>query len=89
MTDIMIRFLIDGFVLSLFAMFSGLRPKSFAGLFEAAPSIALATLGVAINRNGLNNAALEARSMLLGALGFLSYAATAVGYFPSKVAITI
>ena len=29
-----------------------LRPKSFAGLFGAAPSVALATLGIAIYQHG-------------------------------------
>jgi hypothetical protein len=39
------RFLIGGFVVSAFALLGDLlRPKSFAGLFGAAPSVALATL---------------------------------------------
>jgi hypothetical protein len=29
-----------------------LRPKTFAGLFGAAPSVALATLGIAVYRHG-------------------------------------
>jgi hypothetical protein len=42
MSDLVIRFLVGGLVVSLFAMLSdALRPKSFAGLFGAAPSIAL------------------------------------------------
>jgi hypothetical protein len=78
MTEMLIRFLIGGFVVSLFAMFSdALRPKSFAGLFGAAPSIALATLGLTVHENGVGYAALEARSMLTGAIGFLTYAAAA------------
>jgi len=47
MTDVMIRFLIGGIVVSSFALLSEVfQPKSFAGLFGAAPSIALATLGL-------------------------------------------
>jgi urea transporter len=77
MTEMIIRFLIGGFVVSLFALFSdALRPKSFAGLFGAAPSIALATLGLTVHKNGHAYAAVEAHSMLMGAIGFLTYAAT-------------
>jgi hypothetical protein len=57
-------------------MFSdALRPKSFAGLFGAAPSIALATLGMTIHKDGRSYAAIEARSMIAGAIAFLVYAA--------------
>jgi hypothetical protein len=46
MVQILIRFLVGGAVLSVFAAIGDvLRPKSFAGLFGAAPSVALATLG--------------------------------------------
>jgi hypothetical protein len=46
--DYALRSLIGGLVVSLFAVIGDvLRPKSFAGLFGAAPSIALATLGLA------------------------------------------
>ena len=47
MTEYLIRFLVGGVVVSAFAMLGDiLRPKSFAGLFGAAPSVALATLGI-------------------------------------------
>jgi uncharacterized membrane protein (GlpM family) len=53
MNEIVIRFLIGGLVVSIFAMISdALRPKSFAGLFGAAPSIALATLGLTSQKMG-------------------------------------
>src|ERR1700722_8045136 len=48
--------------------------KKFAGLFGAAPSIALATLGLTIAANGKMYAATEARSMIAGALVFFLYA---------------
>jgi uncharacterized membrane protein (GlpM family) len=42
--EIVLRFVIGGMVVSLFALLSDLlKPKSFAGLFEAAPSVALAS----------------------------------------------
>ena len=49
MTEYIVRFLIGGVVVSAFSMLGDLlRPKSFAGLFGAAPSVALATLGIAV-----------------------------------------
>lgn len=75
MSDILVRFLIGGLVVSLFSILADiLRPKSFAGLLGAAPSIALATLGLTIRNNGKAYAAFEARSMILGAVAFLVYA---------------
>lgn len=45
MTEYVIRFLVGGAVVSAFAMLGDLlRPQSFAGLFGAAPSVALARL---------------------------------------------
>ena len=72
----MIRFAIGGFVVSTFAMLGDvLRPKSFAGLFGAAPSIALATLGITLRHHGSAFASQEARSMIGGAVAFAVYAA--------------
>jgi hypothetical protein len=51
-----------------------LKPKSFAGLFGAAPSIALATLALTAMKEGKDYASLEARSMVLGAAAFFLYA---------------
>jgi hypothetical protein len=70
----LIRFLVGGAVVSLFAMAGDiLRPKGFAGLFGAAPSVALATLALTTFREGTSYAALEARSMLLGAVALIVY----------------
>lgn len=69
------RFVVGGLVVSLFAALGDvLKPKSFAGLFGAAPSIALATLGLTVVADGKLYAAQEARSMIAGALAFLLYA---------------
>jgi len=71
----LIRFLIGGAVVSAFAVLSEMfRPKSFAGLFGAAPSIALATLGLTVARSGHGFAAIEAQSMIFGAVAFCLYA---------------
>ncbi len=75
MTELVLRFVIGGVVVSFFAILGDmLRPKSFAGLFGAAPSIALATLAITIHKDGRFFAAEEAKTMLLGSLAFLIYA---------------
>jgi hypothetical protein len=71
-----LRFLIGGAVVSIFAALGdSLKPKSLAGLFGAAPSVALGTLGLAVAMEGRSYAATEARSMAGGAVAFLVYAA--------------
>ncbi|MGY8682588.1 DUF3147 family protein [Bradyrhizobium sp. UFLA05-153] len=70
------RFLIGGIVVSLFAMVGDvLRPKSFAGLLGAAPSVALATLALAFAKHGGSYVAIEGRSMMLGAIALAAYSA--------------
>lgn len=54
-----------------------LKPKSFAGLFGAAPSVALATLYLTISSQGKIYAATETRSMIAGAVAFFIYASCA------------
>ena len=72
--DYVIRFLAGGLVVSLFAVLGDvLRPKSFAGLFGAAPSVALATLTLALWTNGGVYAATEGRSMIIGAIALVAY----------------
>jgi uncharacterized membrane protein (GlpM family) len=81
MTDILIRFLIGGVVVSVFAVIGDLfKPKSFAGLFGAAPSVALATILLTVRKEGTAFAASEARSMLAGAVAFFIYS-SAVSWF--------
>ncbi len=73
--ELALRFLAGGVIVSFFAMLGDvLRPKSLAGIFSAAPSVALATIGLTIQTNGKIFAAQEARTMLLGAVAFLLYA---------------
>ena len=76
MIDLLFRFLAGGVLVSLFAVIGDMvRPKSFAGLFGAAPSVALATLGLTLMNEGSAYAAIEARSMMIGAVAFMLYAA--------------
>jgi hypothetical protein len=73
--DLILRFVIGGIVVCAFvALGDVLKPKSFAGLFGAGPSIALATLGLTIAANEKIYAATEARSIIGGALAFFLYA---------------
>ena len=68
-----LRFLAGGIAVSAFAALGDtLRPKSFAGLFGAAPSIALATLLITLSQKGAPFAAVEGRSMILGAFALAS-----------------
>jgi hypothetical protein len=67
--DLIIRFVVGGLVVSAFAVLGSLfKPASFAGLFGAAPSVALATVTLAVLKNGRAYAAVESRSMLAGAV---------------------
>lgn len=50
------------------------KPKSFGGLFGAAPSVALATLGLTIAKEGTLFSAQESRSMVVGAIALFVYA---------------
>jgi uncharacterized membrane protein (GlpM family) len=78
------RFLLGGLIVSLFAVFGDvLRPKGFAGLFGAAPSVALATLTLTLGVESKSYVALEARSMIAGAVAFLAYAIACV-YFMAR-----
>jgi hypothetical protein len=74
LSDVFVRFLIGGLVVSAFATIGGLfKPMSFAGLFGAAPSIALATLALAISKDGAAFASIECRSMIAGAAALCLY----------------
>lgn len=81
MEEVILRFLIGGVIVSAFAVIGDVfEPKSFAGIFGAAPSVALATLALTINSNGKNYAATELRSTIVGAVAFFFYA-----YFVGRI----
>ena len=74
MTEHVIRFLAGGMLVSLFAIIGGIvRPKSFAGLFGAAPSVALATLGIAWFQHGGAYAGVQAKAMMFGGVALACY----------------
>jgi uncharacterized membrane protein (GlpM family) len=72
--EYVIRFIAGGVVVSLFATLADvLRPKSFAGLLGASPSIALVTLTLTFSQKGADYASLEGRSMVIGSLALAVY----------------
>ena len=73
--EMLLRFIVGGLVVSTFAILGDvLKPRGFAGLFGAAPSVALAMLTLAVMTQGRTFAAIEGRSMMAGAVAFLVYA---------------
>jgi hypothetical protein len=77
MTELAIRFVTGGALVALFAVLGDLfTPKSFAGLFAAAPSVALATMLLTLHQHGSAYVSAEARSMIVGAVAFTAYAST-------------
>lgn len=49
------------------------RPKRFAGLFSAAPSVAIASLAITVIEKGAKGTVPYARGMLIGSAGMLAY----------------
>lgn len=79
MADLAFRFLFGGIAVSAFALVGELfKPKTFSGLFGAAPSVALATLALGISKEGVALGRIECRSMLFGVVGLVAYGATCV-----------
>ncbi len=77
LAEFVVRFLVGGLVVSIFAVIGDLLcPKSFAGLFGAAPSVALATLALTYLMKPAEYVALEGRSMMAGAVAFTGYGLT-------------
>ena len=71
---IMIRFLIGGISVSTFALLGDVfKPKSFAGLFGAAPSVALATLALEVVFEGRESAAVQTTSMMASTIALFCY----------------
>lgn len=72
--ELVLRFVLGGAIVSLFAVISDMiQPKTYAGLFGAAPSVGLASFGIVFATHGGARAALDGRSMLAGAVALLGY----------------
>jgi uncharacterized membrane protein (GlpM family) len=74
MTEYVLRFIVGGAIVSAFAVLGDmLRPKSFGGLLGAAPSVALATLGIAVAQHGPQYASAESWTMVYGAIALACF----------------
>src|SRR4051794_39166221 len=74
LSELAIRFVLGGLIVSAFAVIGDmLHPKTFAGIFGAAPSVALASLGLAFLTKGAADAATDGRAMIAGAVALGCY----------------
>jgi uncharacterized membrane protein (GlpM family) len=74
-----VKGLAGGLLVVTFAFLSeGLSPKRFAGLFSAAPAIALAGLSIVLLDKGAHEAHENAAGMIAGSAGIVAYAGAAV-----------
>src|SRR5437588_857218 len=74
-----IKGLAGGLLVVAFALLSeALEPKRFAGLFSAAPAVAIAGLSVALLDKGGHDAHQSAVGMIAGSAGMIAYAACAI-----------
>lgn len=70
-------------VVSVSVLASALKPKMLAGLFGAAPSVAIASLLVtSLGQHSPDRAALNGRGMVCGAVGMGAYCALALFLIP-------
>jgi uncharacterized membrane protein (GlpM family) len=76
---LLLKGLAGGLLVVAFALLSQvLSPKRFAGLFAAAPAVALAGLTIVLLDKGTTDAHHEAVGMLAGSAGMVAYAAVVV-----------
>ncbi len=76
---LIVKGLAGGSLVLAFAVLSEtLSPKRFAGLFSAAPAVAIAGLAIASLDKGSHDAHEAAVGMIAGAVGMVAYAAAAV-----------
>jgi len=54
------------------------KPKTFSGIFGAAPSVALASLALAFSKDGSTTVALLGRSMVIGSVALFAYGLSCV-----------
>ncbi|ETK30610.1 hypothetical protein [Microbispora sp. ATCC PTA-5024] len=77
--EVVLKALVGGaFVLAFAALAETLSPKRLAGVFSAAPSVALASLIVTAGFTGVGDVLASAHGMWIGAAGFALYCVAAV-----------
>jgi hypothetical protein len=68
------RFVVGGLLVCVFALISQVcKPKQFAGIFSAAPSVLLAGLVITLLTKGAAHASLTAEGAIAGAIGLICY----------------
>jgi hypothetical protein len=68
------RFVVGGLLVCAFALLSQLcKPKQFAGIFSAAPSVLLAGLIITLFTTGASHAVLTTEGAIAGAIGLIAY----------------
>jgi drug/metabolite transporter (DMT)-like permease len=74
-----VKGLAGGSLVVAFALLTeGMTPKRFAGLFSAAPAVAIAGLAITLLDKGPHDAHENAVGMIAGAAGMVAYAAVSV-----------
>jgi len=69
-----LKALVGGFVVVGFSLIGQAgHPKRFAGLFSAAPSVALASLAMTVVARGTDATLAYAQGMLIGSAGMVAY----------------
>jgi hypothetical protein len=77
--DLAVRFVLGGLIVSVFSLTGELwRPRTFSGIFGAAPSVALASLALTFSKQGAAVVAVLGRSMAIGAVALFIYGAACV-----------
>ncbi|WP_269856910.1 DUF3147 family protein [Streptomyces sp. RPT161] len=77
--EICLKAVIGGLFVVCFALVAeAVQPKRLAGIFAAAPSVALGSLIVTVAFKGHHDAAIAARAMGIGAVAFTAYCLVSV-----------
>jgi uncharacterized membrane protein (GlpM family) len=71
---LVVRGLLGGAAVCIFAVIGEVvQPKKFAGIFAAAPAVAVASLGITAATKGLEVVRADAIGMACGAVGMIAY----------------
>jgi hypothetical protein len=74
LSDLAVRFIVGGTFVSLFSAAGEIwKPKTFAGLWGAAPSVAIGSLLFAFVKQGAATATIEAHAMSIGCAALIIY----------------
>lgn len=83
-----VRGLAGGLLVVVFALIAEVvDPKAFAGLFSAAPSVALASLAITVVSESTTKARMSATGMVFGAVAMAACCVVAVGAIPRLKAL--